>query len=198
MKIILSRKGLLKNSTSLGEVLLLLAYYNKEDLQEAHSSLLKKGYIDAIYNTISPGYKWRVTEKGKEKIDSVIIDSEEFEKTDEEIMELAGNLKEIFPVGRKEGTSKYWAEGKALIAKRLKAFYKKYGSSYTDEQIVAATKKYVESFNGNYQFMKTLKYFIFKDQDVAGERDYTSDLLTFIENIEHDEVHRDNWNTELK
>lgn len=197
MKIVLSRKGLFNNSISLGEVLLLLAYYNKEDLQEAHSSLLKKGYIDTIYNTINPTYKWRVTEKGKEKLDSVIIDSEEFKKTDEEIMKLAESLKEIFPVGRKDGTSNYWAEGKALIVKRLKAFFKKYGTDYTDEQIINATKKYVESFNGNYQFMRTLKYFIFKDKDVAGEREYSSDLLNFLENAGHKEVLSDDWNTEL-
>lgn len=193
MKIVLSRDGCSKNQISIGEVLLLLAYYNKVDLKDAEENLIEKGYITAERNNLFQQVSWRVTRKGGEILDSVVLDSEKTEKSDEDILILAGRLKEVFPIGKKEGTSNYWAEGKALIAKRLKAFFKKYGTDYTDEQIVNATRKYVESFNGNYQFMRTLKYFIFKDRDIAGEREYTSDLLNYLENAGNEETFKDDW-----
>lgn len=198
MKITLSRDGCSKNQVSLGEVLMLFAYYENIDFDKIQDSLIRKGYITAERNSLSQQIGWRVTRAGGELLDSVVLDSERINgRSDTEILALAEKLKEIFPTGRKDGTSNYWAEGKALIAKRLKAFFKKYGTDYTDEQIVNAARKYVESFNGNYQFMRTLKYFIFKDRDIAGEREYTSDLLNYIENSGQEEILSDNWNTEL-
>lgn len=198
MKLVLSTEGCNKNQVSIGEVLMLLAYYNKVDCKKSHDLLVSNGYITAERDDLFQPVGWRVTKKGCELLDSVVLDSDKGEKSDDDILALAEKLKEAFPTGRKDGTSNYWAEGKALIAKRLKAFFKKYGTDYTNEQIVNATKKYVESFNGNYQFMRTLKYFIFKDRDVAGEKEYTSDLLNYLENAGHEEVLRDDWNTELK
>lgn len=197
MKIVLSIEGCQKNQVTLGEVLMLLAHYNKIDLESSQNLLIEKGYITAERDSLFQQNGWRVTRKGNELIDSVVLDSEKSEKSDTEILILAGRLKEVFPAGRKDGTSNYWAEGKALIAKRLKAFFKKYGTEFTDDQIVNAAKKYVESFNGNYQFMRTLKYFIFKDRDIAGEREYTSDLLNYLENAGNEEVLRDDWTSKI-
>lgn len=197
MKIVLSTEGCTKNQVSLGEVLMLLAHRNKVDLEKAQTLLIEKGYITADRDDLFQQNGWRVTRKGSDLIDSVVLDSDSSEKSDADILILAGKLKEIFPAGRKDGTSNYWAEGKALIAKRLKAFFKKYGTDYTDDQIVNATKKYVESFNGHYQFMRTLKYFIFKDKDVAGEREYSSDLLNYLENAGHEENLREDWMSTL-
>lgn len=193
MKIVISQEGCEKNQISLGEILLLLMIYAKTDYDEVKDSLIRKGFIMADRQNLFPG-KWIITRTGGEMIDSVVLDSEKIDnKDDEDILILAGKLKEVFPAGKKDGTSNYWAEGKALIAKRLKAFFKKYGTDYTDEQIINAAKKYVEGFNGNYQFMRTLKYFIFKDTDVAGEREYTSDLLSYIENAGQEENLRNDW-----
>lgn len=193
MRIVLSKEGCFSNQVSLGEVLMLLAHQNKIELKKAQDLLIQKGYITAERDSLFQQNGWRVTRKGQELLDSVVLDSESSEKSDADILSLAEKLKEVFPAGRKDGTSNYWAEGKALIAKRLKAFFKKYGTDYTDEQIVNAAKKYVESFNGNYQFMRTLKYFIFKDRDIAGEREYTSDLLNYLENAGKEEVLKDDW-----
>lgn len=196
MKIVISKEGCTKNGVSLGEVLMLLAYCNNENLHHAHELLTNKGYIAEKYDNFHP-VGWRLTRAGIEVLDSVVIDSERYERSDVDLLNLAGKLKEIFPPGKKEGTSNYWAEGKLLIVKRLKAFFKKYGNDYTDDQIIQAAKKYVEGFNGNYQFMRTLKYFIFKDQEVAGERDYSSDLLNYIENAGQEDTLGNDWNTEL-
>lgn len=196
MRITLSLEGCKENKIPIGEVLLLLAYYTKTDIELAKENLIKKGYITASHS--NPLKKeWIVTYNGINIVNSVITDSIEVDKSMDELLSLAEKLKEIFPTGKKEGTSNYWAEGKALIVKRLKVFFKKYGSSYTDEQILEAAKKYVEGFNGNYQYMKTLKYFIFKDRIVDGEKEYTSDLLTYIENAGQSDNNTE-WLNEVK
>lgn len=197
MKIVLSPEGCIKNLISLAEILLLIAYYQEVDFEEAHNGLIEKGYITGADMVINHDNKWRVTRAGKEIIDAVVLDSDKSEKSDAELLILAGRLKEVFPAGKKDGTSNYWAEGKALIAKRLKAFFKKYGTDYSDDQIVTAAEKYVEGFNGNYQFMRTLKYFIFKDMEVAGEREYTSELLNYLENAGQEEALRDDWTSTI-
>ena len=91
----------------------------------------------------------------------------------------------------------YWTDGISLIIKRLKIFFKKYGI-YSNEIIIDATKRYVDSFNGDYRFMKLLKYFIFKEKKgEGGDVESSSDLLNFIENNEGEELSND-WSTELR
>lgn len=113
------------------------------------------------------------------KFMSIIKDSKVIDH--KSILELSKTLKEIFPKGKKEGTALYWAEGVSLIDKRLRLFFKKYGV-FSSEEIIDATKRYIESFNGNYAYMRTLKYFIFKDIKGVEEIENSSDLLTWIEN----------------
>ena len=120
-------------------------------------------------------------------------------KEDDNIIELAKQLKGIFPQGKKEGTNYYWADGVSIIAKRLQMFFRIYGNSYTNEQIINATKKYVESFNGNYCYMRLLKYFILKnDRDAGGNVDEKSELLSYIENAGQEENLKDDWISTLK
>ena len=73
-------------------------------------------------------------------------------------------------------------------------FFKKYGADYTDEQIIQATKSYVESFNGDYRFMRVLKYFIFKEEKGAdGMVESTSDLINRIDNAGQEDTENNNW-----
>ena len=105
----------------------------------------------------------------------------------------------INPKGKKDGTNYYWADGVALIMRRLKLFFKKYGNTYTDEQIIKAASKYVEGFNGNYTYMRLLKYFIFKEKvGAAGEVEGESELINYIENAGQEENLRNDWTSTLK
>lgn len=132
-------------------------------------------------------------------IDNILSESNLKDNKKSEIEKLASKLKEIFPKGKKEGTNQYWSEGTALIVKRLNLFYRKYGKSYTDEQILDAAKRYVESYKGDYRFMRTLKYFIWAEKTNAkSEVESTSDLLTYIENKEEVQIENGNWEIELK
>lgn len=196
-RIVISMEGCIKNQSSIDEVLMLLLYYYKTDQDRVQELLISKGFITAERDSFYKQIGWKITAQGVELLNSVIIDSDKSERSDNEFLILAEKLKEIFPAGKKEGTNNYWTEGKALIVKRLKTFFKKYDADYTDEQIIEATKKYVEGFNGNYQFMKTLKYFIFKDKIVDNEKEYSSDLLNYLENAGEENILSDDWNTEL-
>ena len=72
-----------------------------------------------------------------------------------------------------------------------------YGTKYTDEQIINATQKYINSFNGNYTYLKLLKYFIWKDERLKGES-VQSLLADFIENESSEDTTNTDWTVELK
>lgn len=199
MKLCISKEGCLKNDLTIAEILLLLGIHNNVDFEEAKSLLIRKGFITSAYLGDLRQIKYRVTNRGIEAINSVMLDSEKEPKPKDQLTELASALKEIFPKGKKDGTNYYWAEGVALITRRLKLFFKKYGNTYTNDQIIQAATKYVQSFNGNYQYMKLLKYFIFKEKlNVSGEAEGESELINYIENAGQEEDLRNDWCTTLK
>lgn len=198
MTICLSKEGCQKNNISLAEALLMLAIHNNADLDTAQEELIKKGCITADRDDLFQQIGWRLTNKGTGVIDSVIADSDEKQEPDDRLIQLATRLKEIFPKGRKDGTSYYWADGVALIVRRLKLFFKKYGNTYTDGQIIQATSKYVESFNGDYTYMRLLKYFILKEKvGAAGEVEGDSELVSYIENAGQEENLRNDWTSTI-
>lgn len=199
MTICLSKEGCQKNNISLAEALLMLAIHNNADLDAAQKELIKKGYITANRDDLFQQDGWRLTNKGTKVIDSVIVDSDKEQEPDDRLVQLATRLKEIFPKGKKDGTNYYWADGVTLIVRRLKLFFKKYGNTYTDEQIIQATSKYVEGFNGNYAYMRLLKYFILKEKvGAAGEVEGDSELISYIENFGQEDTLSRDWNTELR
>lgn len=193
MKVIISPEGCRRNSMDVPDVLLLLRYSMPFNEEQSQKKLIETGLItaerDKDYNPVG----WRVTKKGIDLLESVFVESDKEDKSMEELLEIAEGLKSIFPQGKKEGTSNYWAESKLLIVKRLKSFFKRYGSEYTKEQILEAAGKYVEGFNGRYQYMRTLKYFIFRDRNNLGEAEASSDLLTYIENAGQEQNLKEDW-----
>ena len=140
----------------------------------------------------------RLTQTGVDLIESIFLNSEFRLPNSEEdrFDKLAKKMQEVFPEGRKPGTKLMWRDSQPIIAKRLKAIVKKYKAVFTDEQAIEATKKYVESFNGDYQFMQVLKYFISKRNLTTG--DETSQFLSYIENAGHEDVNNDSWRDSVR
>ena len=139
----------------------------------------------------------RLTQTGVDLIESIFLNSE-FRLPDSEedrFDNLAKKMQEVFPEGKKPGTKLMWRDSQPIIAKRLKAVVKKYKAVFTDEQAIEAAKKYVESFNGDYQFMQVLKYFISKRNNITG--DETSQFLSYIENAGHEEDLRNDWTSTI-
>ena len=196
--ICLNEEAIRQNGMCLGEVLLMLAICNKADLKKAEVSLIQKGFITAARNENGQPIGWRLTNEGSRMIDSAILDSSKEKEPQDRLINLATRLKAIFPKGKKAGTNYYWAEGVPLIIRRLKLFFRKYGNEFTDEQIVQAAEKYVEGFNGNYTYMRLLKYFIFKEKiGAAGEVEGDSELISYIENADQVDDLREDWTTQL-
>ena len=183
MSILETLKSVLPNhNISLKEFFYLGTLFYPASKEEQESILTK-------YNIPKSGDEPRVFPIHTKKFMSIISEAEVLDSSD--LKKLATELKEIYPKGKKPNTSYYWADGVALIEARLKLFFRKFGY-YDPEEIIDATKRYVDSFNGDYSYMRTLKYFIFKD--VKGEEgiEKSSDLLNFIEN--KNESTQDNWN----
>ena len=194
----LNKKAAQQNGITIDEALLMLVIHNKANLEGAERALIQKGLITAERNDLFQQVGWRLTNKGTEVLDSVIIDSDKEQEPQDRLIQLATKLKEIFPKGKKDGTNYYWADGVALIVRRLKLFFKKYGNKFTDEQIIQAAEKYVQGFNGNYQYMRLLKYFIFKEKVGAnGEVEGDSELINYIENAGQEEDLRNDWTSSL-
>lgn len=196
--ICLNKEAAQQNGMTIDEALLMLVIHNKINLEKAKEALIQKGLITAERNDLFQQVGWRLTNKGTEVLDSVIMDSNKEQEPQDRLIQLATRLKEIFPKGKKDGTNYYWADGVALIVRRLKLFFKKYGNKFTDEQIIQAAEKYVQGFNGNYQYMRLLKYFIFKEKVGAnGEVEGDSELINYIENAGQEENLRDDWTSSL-
>lgn len=194
----LNKKAAQQNGITIDEALLMLVIHNKADLERAEKALIQKGLITAERNELFQQTGWRLTNKGTEVLDSVIIDSDKEQEPQDRLIQLATKLKEIFPKGKKDGTNYYWTEGVVLIVRRLKLFFKKYGNKFTDEQIIQAAEKYVQGFNGNYQYMRLLKYFIFKEKVGANnEVEGDSELISYIENAGQEEDLRNDWTSSL-
>lgn len=198
MNLCISKEGCIKNNTTVDKAIVLFAVANKVNYDDIIDQLLKEGLITNHYNSLYKPDGLVLTHTGAELLDAIVTDSDKIQNPDELLEELATSLKVIFPQGKKEGTNYYWTEGIALIKRRLKLFFKKYGNSYTNEQIIQAAKKYVESFNGNYMYMKLLKYFIFKEKVNANEVEGESELLNYIENAGQENELSTDWAIEIR
>lgn len=192
MKLTIDQTILDKNSLTLEEFLVLYLNAKDVDIGKVSQSLVAKGLADK--DLFSEG-KLIVSDKVKDLISTVIIDSDKnvIDK-DEEFTSLASELREIYPAGRKEGTSYMWRGTTAEVAKKLKTLVAKYGYSFGREDVIKATKEYVSSFNGNYRYMQLLKYFILKSvKDADGNVDIKSELMSLIENSGQLDAQRDDW-----
>ena len=155
-------------------------------------------------NNLFPNYV-ELSKDGEFVIESIMADSNMgASNTDERFTNLANKLRELYPEGKKPGYAYTWRDSTACIADRLKKFVLKYGN-YSDEEIIAATKKYVDSFGGNYMYMQLLKYFIWKnkvsgaeliDGRLVGEVEKQSQFAAYIEDKETKPAV--DWDVELK
>ena len=179
------------------EVLAVLLIKTCNDIPKLFSILEEK---EIVVRDLLQGYM--VTQRWDDVVSTILLDSDVKAPSPDRLENLATQLMEIFPKQKKLGTCHYFRGNRKDIILRLKKFFKLYGK-YTDEQIVTAAKKYVESFNGDYSYMRILKYFIWKDEvkiNSEGDRyvDEVSDLANWIENAGQEEDLRNDWATTLR
>ena len=153
--------------------------------------IIKNGDIEGSYF---------LPEEVMHELDDVIQKCAPETSTNDVIEGLATQMISLFPKGMKPGTNQTWRSNVTDISRRLRKFQTRY-PRYNVEQILDATKRYVESFNGHYDYMRTLKYFIWKDDvkyndEGKGYIDSYSELANFIDNVDAgDRTGNDNFAT---
>lgn len=199
MKFTIDDELCLQKGLTLPEFLASLLVKTGVDISELFKSMEQKEILvkDGIFNS------YLITQRWNSVCDDILLSADSSVPSDDRLEKLSLQLMELYPKGKKEGTSTYWRGNKREIRERLQKFFKLYGEKYSDEVILTATSKYVEGFNGQYNFMRVLKYFIWKDKIVRdsesskGSVVECSDLATYIENAGQDDLNN-SWLTDLK
>lgn len=208
MKITIDTDKIEETGLTIDECMYLVSlYFNKKIEISTFKSLCSKGLIQ--YDYISRGYaeNVKINQQGIDTIEALVLNSEiqtlvsvdNIKKDRFEV--LADKLRELYPKGKKEGTIYQWRDSTSIIALKLKNLVRKFNVNFTDEQAINATKRYVESFHGDYRFMQILKYFISKRKvGIDGTTEDSSQLLAYIENENDDEetINNSDWTSELK
>lgn len=188
-----------KKGMDLPSLLAVLLVKTGVNITELFNNLVQKEVI--VKDMFSDGFL--ITQRWDSICSDILLSADEAVPPDERIMPLVDALMKIFPSGKKEGTSLYWKGNRKDNKERLQKFFKLYGNKYSDEQIINAAKKYVESFNGQYTYMRALKYFIWKDEKKIGSdgRKYieeVSDLASYIENSGQEDELNNDWTSTLR
>lgn len=169
------------------------------NITELFNNLINKGIL---VKDISSD-EFLVTQNWDSICSDILLSADKTVPSEDQLLPLVNSLMEIFPPGKKEGTTIYWKGNKKDNKERLQKFFKLYGNKYSNEQIIEAAKKYVESFNGQYTYMRALKYFIWKDEKKIGSDgkkyiEEVSDLASYIENADQEESLNNDWTSTLK
>lgn len=200
MKITIDEKICQQNDLTVEEVymmLLIKSGINPSELlskMEERKIIVKDPEDSALY---------LITQRWDDQLSTALLDAEDLNLSVERIDSLTKKLQNCFPEGKKAGTSHYWRGNKRDIALRLKKFFKLYGKTYTDEEIIKGAEEYVKSFNGQYSYMRILKYFIWKverkpEEDGTLKLMEVSDLATYIENKDaENNTLKEDWTTNL-
>lgn len=143
-----------------------------------------------------------LTDKGKSIVQKVNVDNYLNSKIEKDnIKDLASELQKLFPAGKKPGTNYYWRGFKQEIIKKLETISNKFDFEFTKEQAINATKRYVDSFNGDYRYMQLLKYFILKNKITENGTEIKSSFMEYIENENNNEddsmLNSSEWNNEI-
>lgn len=201
MKYVIDEKVCENSGMDMKSVLAVLLVKFSGNISELFGELLQKQVL-VRDNGVDGNYL--VTQRWDDVVSNILLDSEQQDpKGNEEHLEkLAIALMEIFPQGRKPGTNTYWRGNVKDTKLRLKKFFKLYGNKYKDSQILEAAERYVRSFNGDYSYMRVLKYFLWKDARKTNSDgnyvDEVSDLATLLENVGQEDVNNDSWRDSIR
>lgn len=192
MKLSIDKEILEANNLTLEEFLVLCLGINNTDIRKTVNSLINKGFADKDLFTDNKIY---ISTKIKNLLASMVINSDKnVINKDEVFTDLAIKLRNIYPAGRKPGTTYLWRGTTMEIAKKLKTLVVKYGYTLNENEVIEATKEYINSFNGDYRYMQLLKYFILKSvKDADGNTDIKSELMSIIENKDQIDEQRTDW-----
>ena len=199
MKYIIDEKVCKKHNLTITEVLCLLFLKSCDgNYSDVVSKLIKEEKIIESNTLDSNNIDYLyLTPHWDDEVSSIILESDNSVPDKDRIENLVNKMRELFPKGMKIGNSA-WRGNVRELKLRMQKFFKLYGD-YSDEAILKATKAYVDSFNGNYTYMRILKYFILKSEikqhqndvgEVVSQVEDVSELANILENPEEALVKR--------
>lgn len=206
MRFILDTDKLKEREIGISGCLFLLASYLGETIIEdaTYKKLSSRGLIFTEGFENGKPVSYTPTQDGANLASQIITECTTLKASKEPIsdrfIQLAEKIRDLYPKGKKPGTSYQWRDSVELIATRLKTLILKYNVEFTDEEAIQATKNYIQSFNGDYRFMMLLKYFIFKNTNDGVCINQNSQLLSNIAEIRDGEGDTSNtsWTSELR
>ena len=174
--LILDLKDLERKNVDLEEFLLMYLIYKETFIFSTLQKLVKEQKIRVINSQ-----QFALVDEYKKFIEQSINTDILHPNNEEKLTELARRLRDLFPKGIKDGTNNTWRGSEQEIVSKLIKLETKFKLNLDIEECVAATQSYIDSFNGNFRLMQTLKYFILKNINVAGELEIKSELLAYLD-----------------
>lgn len=161
------------------QVLVALAVRSTDDFNALWEDLVAREVI------VCHEDQWFITQRWNDRVDDILMESTGKTESQERLVALAKKMREVYPEGKMPGTSYYYRCNVGEVASKMKRFFLNYGS-YTDDEVVDATKRFVESRRGD-KYLPLLKYFISKqktvrDEDGVGHVEEVSELASYLEN----------------
>lgn len=195
MKITIDTDVLQEKNLTFQQFLVLLIAYKNIDYKKIMDSLIESGIaLKDIYNP----YNLVLSDNTRNGIMRILIDCDKnVTNSNIDFETIAVKMRDLYPKGYKPGTTYLWRDSVAVIVGKLKTLVSKYNFYFTEEEAIAATKEYLDTYKHDNKFMKLLRYFILKtDNDGVGNKRIKSDFMTIIENNrqrkEEDENETDN------
>lgn len=182
MKYIIDEKVCEKHNLTITEVLCLLFLKSCDgNYSDVVSKLIKEEKIIESNTLDSNNIDYLyLTPHWDDEVSSIILESDNSVPDKDRIENLVNKMRELFPKGMKIGNSA-WRGNVRELKLRMQKFFKMYGD-YSDEAILKATKAYVDSFNGNYTYMRILKYFILKSE-IKQHQNEMGEIVSQVEDI---------------
>ena len=193
--LLLNLKDLERKGVELDEFLLMYLIYKNTFISSTLQRLVNEKKIRVLN-----AYQFALSDEYKDFVEKSINSDILHPNNEEKLTVLANKLRELFPKGIKDGTNNTWRGSEQEIIAKLIKLETKFKLDLDVDSCVAATKSYIDSFNGNYRLMQTLKYFILKNINVAGEVEIKSELLAYLDFLKQGEpvTRKDDWLTTLK
>lgn len=199
MKYIIDEKVCEKHNLTLTEVLclLFLKSCDGKPLEVISKLINEKKLVKAELFDPDNTANLYLTPHWDDEVSAIILESDNLVPDKDRIENLVNKMRELFPKGMKIGNSA-WRGNVRELKLRMQKFFKLYGD-YPDEDILKATKAYVDSFNGNYTYMRILKYFILKSEikqhqneigEIVSQVEDVSELANILDNPEEALVKR--------
>lgn len=193
MKYVIDESVCEEHGLTLAETLCLLACKTCTNIYDLIEQMKERELLSKQTDSPCPTMHW------DDEVSSVLLESDKVVPVKDRCAGLAEQLRELFPKGIKTGSAA-WRGNVREITLRLQKFFKLYGNKWTDEEIINATQRYVDHFNGDYKFMRILKYFIMKSDKKMDEEgnvhiEDISELATWLENDE--DMIEEDWTSSL-